>query len=124
MPEMDGLAATQIIRQERGETQHTPFVALTAHASPEDRERCLAAGRDDYLTKPVRTDELRQPVSAPSREIPSPAKARRSTSRWVRIPTATGGTPTQAPSARGPGWIDSDGYRNRVTRYCAPTHPP
>jgi PAS domain S-box-containing protein len=58
MPEMDGLQAAQLIRErEQGSSRHLRLIALTAHALVGDRERCLAAGMDDYIAKPlVRTD--------------------------------------------------------------------
>jgi two-component system sensor histidine kinase/response regulator len=59
MPEMDGLAATVAIREkEIGTGMRLPVVALTAHAMKGDRERCLAAGMDEYLSKPIRPPEL------------------------------------------------------------------
>jgi CheY-like chemotaxis protein len=59
MPEMDGLEATAAIRQkERSIDAHIPIVALTAHAMSGDRERCLAAGMDGFVTKPIRIAEL------------------------------------------------------------------
>ena len=63
MPEMDGFEAVAAIRAlERGTGRHTPVVALTAHAMVEDRERCLAAGMDAYLSKPLHSAQLYETV--------------------------------------------------------------
>jgi len=70
MPVMDGFAATAAIRRvEAGLGRRIPIVALTANAMKGDRERCLEAGMDDYVTKPVRSAEL---AAVFSRRVPAP----------------------------------------------------
>jgi CheY-like chemotaxis protein len=64
MPEMDGLTATRLIRQaETGTLSHIPIIALTAHARPSDRADCLAAGMDDFLSKPINVAQLRETLA-------------------------------------------------------------
>ena len=65
MPEMDGIEATRQIRGAKSRIQNpeVPIIALTAHAMKEDRKRCLDAGMNDYLAKPVQPDELAKVIS-------------------------------------------------------------
>jgi response regulator RpfG family c-di-GMP phosphodiesterase len=67
MPVMDGLEATAIIRSNPN-WRHIPIIAMTAHAMEGDRERFLAAGMDDYVTKPIRPDALMEAID---RQLPT-----------------------------------------------------
>jgi signal transduction histidine kinase/PleD family two-component response regulator/HPt (histidine-containing phosphotransfer) domain-containing protein len=79
MPEMDGFEATRTIRKTQA-VQHIPIIAMTAHAMKGDEEKCLAAGMDGYVSKPINQDRLfhtlwrtiKRPV-APSCPLPEPA---------------------------------------------------
>jgi CheY-like chemotaxis protein len=65
MPEMDGLQATVAIRaREKSTGQHLPIIAMTAHAMKGDKERCLGAGMDAYVAKPIHTPELFETIES------------------------------------------------------------
>jgi CheY-like chemotaxis protein len=70
MPEMDGFTATQMIREtEKATGKHIPIIAMTAHAMKGDMERCIEAGMDDYISKPIHTDELLAVISRSVRRV-------------------------------------------------------
>src|SRR6516162_1685480 len=64
MPEMDGITATVEIRKsEQATGRHIPIVAMTAHAMKGDKEKCLEAGMDDYVSKPIRRKDLAEVIT-------------------------------------------------------------
>lgn len=92
MPIMDGIAATQAIRQE-GCNQHTPIIAVTAHAIPGERERLIAQGMDDYLAKPIDESQLETLLQ---RYLPSPTSSQPPLLDWTLALRQSAGKPDLA----------------------------
>jgi len=74
MPDMDGFEATGIIRaREKSTGMHVPIIAMTAHTMKGDEERCLAAGMDGYVSKPVQVEQLFATIDTVLSGLPAPA---------------------------------------------------
>jgi CheY-like chemotaxis protein/HPt (histidine-containing phosphotransfer) domain-containing protein len=107
MPELDGLTATRLLRQrERKEGGHVPVVAMTANAMQGDRERCLAAGMDGYLAKPIRAEQFyaaveqyAAPGEAEAAAPATPAEAQAAASTPAEAEAAAPATPAEAQAA-------------------------
>jgi len=90
MPEMDGLTATKKIREsEKSTTRHLPIIAMTAHAMKGDRERCLEAGMDGYVSKPISGELLEATIAAVMREQQDGDQAAGPSAPEVRISGAS-----------------------------------
>ncbi|MBZ5562314.1 MAG: PAS domain S-box protein [Acidobacteriia bacterium] len=84
MPVMDGLQATRMIREKEGASgKHLPIIAMTAHALKGDRERCLEAGMDGYIAKPISRTKLFDAIEA---LVPSPPSGRDGQPRPIQSP--------------------------------------
>jgi len=93
MPVLSGLAATRAIRESEAATNvHLPIIAMTAHALKGDKERCLAAGMDAYLSKPIQLDDFCRTIQ---RFAPSPAGS------GIAVPPARTERRRKKPAARG-----------------------
>jgi two-component system, sensor histidine kinase and response regulator len=82
MPEMDGFEATREIRKREGSSVHRPIIAMTANAMQGDRERCLNAGMDDYVSKPMEKADL---IEALKRHLPQNVKPIEATAELERL---------------------------------------
>ena len=98
MPEMDGYQATAIIREQQERFAiHVPIVAMTAHAMSGDREKCLAAGMDDYISKPISRDRLFAVIEQNSTSISSPSPSAFGNQLPLENPATTADAPGDSP---------------------------
>jgi len=93
MPEMDGLEASRTIGSEHGE-RRPQIIAMTANVLQGDRDRCAAAGMDDYVAKPIRIRELQSAIAAAARRVYE--------RRGAALPSAVAPVPRTAPASNDP----------------------
>jgi PAS domain S-box-containing protein len=116
MPVLDGLRATAMIReQEQTKGSHLPIIGVTAHAREEDRRRCLAAGMDGYVTKPIRAPELFAEIDRviPVRRV-APLGAQRPALRSSQPEVLAAAEESRSPEIRAEAIFDRAGLLERV----------
>ena len=120
MPEMDGLDATVAIRAREKQTgRHVPIIAMTAHAMKGDRQRCLQAGMDEYLAKPIRSKRLFETIGAVLGVSDAPDLGIRDSGLGMRGSGAEPGAGAQGPGAR-----DQGPDASSINHQSSINHPP
>jgi len=120
MPGVDGFDAAREVRRSEGDGPHVPIVALTANDLPGDRDRCLAAGMNDYLAKPTDLDSLRQTLERHARSPTDGRPAGPAADRGATLVDQEALSSLKALERDGPGFLEvlvrdfDEGFRERL----------